>query len=108
MISFKRRGVVVDKYYPDGFKGDDVRPTVFDPAKPTQLVQYGADMMEEVIAEPTLDRYLDRAPKLLEPTDYEQLVKLLHRKREMFIKAEADKKAGIKTEEKTDAQIQDD
>lgn len=57
---------------------------------------YGAQMMDEVIQEPTMNRYLDRSPKLNTPEDYLDLVKLLQRKRSLFITAEANKKAGIK------------
>lgn len=56
-------------------------------------ISYGEQMMDEVIAEPTLDRYLDRAPKLLEPKDIRQLCIILRHKRELFIKAEQDKKS---------------
>lgn len=65
-------------------------------------IKYGDQMLDEVIAEPTMDRYLDRSPKLNEPKDYVQLVSILRKKRELFIKAEDDKKSGVKPEEKTD------
>lgn len=60
----------------------------------------GAELMDEVIAEPTLDRFLDRSPKVGQPIDYEEMVRILHRKREMFITAEQKKRSGEKIEEK--------
>lgn len=62
----------------------------------------GAELLAEAAAEPTLDIYLDRSPKLGAPIDYPAMVALLHRKREMFITAEAKKKSGEKVEEKKD------
>lgn len=52
----------------------------------------GSELMDEVIKEPTLDRYLDRSPKVGNPIDYPGLVGVLHRKREMYITAEQKKK----------------
>lgn len=59
----------------------------------------GEKMMDEVIKEPTLDVYLDRSPKLGEPINYPEMVGVLHRKREMFITAEAKRKSGIKEDQ---------
>lgn len=52
----------------------------------------GSEFLDEAIAEPTLDRYLDRSPKVGNPIDYPAMVAILHRKREMFITAEQKKK----------------
>jgi hypothetical protein len=41
----------------------------------------GPEMLEEVIAEPTIDRYLDRSPFVGEPIDYSELVRVLQQKR---------------------------
>jgi len=62
----------------------------------------GAELLAEAAAEPTIDIYLDRSPKLGAPVDYPAMVALLQRKRELFITAEANKKAGVKPEEKTE------
>lgn len=59
----------------------------------------GEDMLQEVIKEPTLDIYLDRAPKLGTPINYPEFVGVLRRKREAFITAEQKRKSGIKEEE---------
>lgn len=60
--------------------------------KAGEIVTYGADLLTEAIAEPTLDRYLDRSPKVGQPINYEELVGVLHRKRAAFITAEQKKK----------------
>lgn len=62
------------------------------------LQKMGAELLEEAAAEPSMDRFLDRSPKVGQPIDYEELVQVLHRKREMFITAEAKRKSGIKEE----------
>lgn len=59
----------------------------------------GEAMLQEVIQEPTLDIYLDRAPKLGTPINYPEMVGVLRRKREAFITAEQKRKSGIKDEE---------
>lgn len=57
-------------------------------------VIYGEQLMDEVIKEPTLNRYLDGNPKVInkDPQSYRELVLLLQRKRAAFITAEAKKK----------------
>jgi hypothetical protein len=62
----------------------------------------GDQMLAEAIQEPTMDRYLDRSPKVGQPIDYPAMVALLHKKREMFITAEAKRKSGVKDEEPTE------
>lgn len=53
---------------------------------------YGEALLSEVVAEPTIDRYLDRSPKLNTAQDYEQMVVNLQRKRAAFITAEQKRK----------------
>lgn len=53
---------------------------------------FASELMDEVIKEPTLDIYLDRSPKLNQPKDYEEMVKILQRKRAAFINAEQKRK----------------
>ena len=62
----------------------------------------GDQMLAEATEEVTMDRFLDRSPKLGEPIDWPAFVKVLHRKREMFITAEANKRSGVKEEEPTE------
>lgn len=62
----------------------------------------GAALLAEAAAEPTLDIYLDRSPKLGTPINYPEMVGVLRKKRVAFITAEANKKAGVKPTEKTD------
>lgn len=71
--------------------------TVADTGEVTEKL--GADLLKEAAAEPTLDRYLDRSPKLGAPIDYKELVSVLQRKRQMFITAEAKRKSGVKDDE---------
>lgn len=66
----------------------------------------GETMMDEVIAEPTIDRYLDRAPKLNTPADYEEIVRALQWKRAQFITAEQKRRNGEKDGDK-DAEVQE-
>lgn len=72
-------------------KGEEVEVETTSPT--------GEDMLQEVIKEPTLDVYLDRAPKLGSPINYPEMVGVLHHKRELFVTAEAKRKSGIKDEE---------
>lgn len=65
------------------------------------MEKIGAELLDEAVSELNMDRYLDRSPKVGKPIDYEGLVKVLHRKREMFITAEAKRKSGVKDEEPT-------
>lgn len=61
-------------------------------------IKYGADIMDEAIKEPTLDRFLDRYPKKNTWDDYNAAVILLQKKRALYIAAKAerkDKKANI-------------
>lgn len=51
----------------------------------------GAELMDEVVKEPTLDRYLDGNPKIIMP-NYEEMVALLQKKRALFITSEQKKK----------------
>jgi len=53
---------------------------------------YGAELLEQASADPTIDKYLDRSPKLLTDKDYEELVGVLRKKRVAFITAEQKKK----------------
>lgn len=69
---------------------------------PEIQTKMGVDLLAEAAAEPNMDRFLDRSPKVGKPIDYDELVSVLHRKREMFITAEAKKRSGVKDEEKTD------
>lgn len=69
-------------------------------------VIFGAEMLDEVIKEPTLDRYLDRSPKLNTDKDYEEMVRLLQRKRAAFITAEQ-KKREPKVEGEETSEVQD-
>lgn len=55
-------------------------------------VKMGEELLSEVIKEPTLDRYLDRSPKLNTDQDYAEMVKLLQSKRAAFITAEQKKR----------------
>lgn len=52
----------------------------------------GLQLLDQAIAEPTMDRYLDRSPKLNSRVDYEELVRILQRKRAIFITAEQKRK----------------
>lgn len=54
--------------------------------------KFGPELLDEVIKEPTLDIYLDRSPKVGIPINYEEMVKILQRKRATFITAEQKKK----------------
>lgn len=54
----------------------------------------GAEMLDEVIAEPTLDRFLDRSPKVGEPIDFTAMVKVLHAKRAWNINKKEQKENG--------------
>jgi len=53
---------------------------------------FGAELLEQASADPTIDKYLDRSPKLLTDKDYEELVGVLRKKRVAFITAEQKKK----------------
>jgi hypothetical protein len=54
----------------------------------------GEVIMDEAVKEPTLDRFLDGNPKVINSDDdYVQLAEILRKKRAMDIKAEAKKKA---------------
>lgn len=59
---------------------------------PENPVKMGEEMLTEVIADPTIDKYLDRSPKLNTAQDYEQMVVNLQRKRAAFITAEQKRK----------------
>lgn len=52
----------------------------------------GSELLDEAATEPTLDRYLDRSPKLDNPVDYPSLVANLQWKRKTYITAEQKKK----------------
>lgn len=52
----------------------------------------GDELLDIAAKEPTLDRYLDRSPKLNTDQDYEDLVRILQKKRAMFITAEQKKR----------------
>lgn len=56
------------------------------------FTQTGEQLLDAVIKEPTLDRYLDRSPKVGQPIDYPELVRILQRKRAIFITAEQKRK----------------
>lgn len=62
----------------------------------------GPELLDAAVLEPTLDRYLDRSPKIGQPINYEEMVGVLQRKRQMFITAEQKKKSGEKADEKTE------
>lgn len=62
----------------------------------------GPELLDAAVLEPTLDRYLDRSPKISQPINYEEMVGVLQRKRQMFITAEQKKKSGEKADEKTE------
>lgn len=55
-------------------------------------VVYGEQLLDTAIADPTIDKYLDRSPKLNTEKDYEQMVLILQRKRAAFITAEQKRK----------------
>lgn len=65
----------------------------------------GAEMLTEAIEDVSLDRYLDRSPKLGEPINYPEMVGVLQRKRQMFITAEAKRKSGIKDEGEENVEV---
>lgn len=81
-------------------KGDS--PIVAQAMEIMDKAAQGAELLAEAAAEPTLDIYLDRSPKLGTPINYEEMVGVLRKKRVAFITAEANKKAGVKPTEKTD------
>lgn len=55
--------------------------------------QQAKEIMDEVIEDVTLDRFLDRNPSTLKyPEDYKDLVKVLRADRARFIQGEKDKK----------------
>jgi len=62
----------------------------------------GAEIMAEVIKDPTIDLYLDRNPKINTDQDYEDMVAMLKRQRTMYITADANKRAGVKKTEETE------
>lgn len=66
---------------------------LFDPAQPIGEIVDAADVLAEPLAEPTLDRYLDRSPKLGLPINYPEMVAILQRKRQFSITAEEKRKA---------------
>jgi hypothetical protein len=47
--------------------------------------KFGPEMLEEVIQEPTLDRYLDRSPFVSQPIDFVEMVRTLQKKRQWDI-----------------------
>lgn len=66
----------------------------------------GEAILDQVVAEPTIDRYLDRSPKLLTEKDYAELVALLQRKRAIFITAEQKRKEPkIEGEDENETQV---
>ena len=54
-------------------------------------VPTATDMVEEMIADPTLDQFFDRNPAELEDKDFRALVEIERARRAEFIKAEASK-----------------
>lgn len=61
-------------------------------SKVMEGVTFGPELLDEVIKEPTLNFYLDRSPKLNQPKDYAEVVRILQHKRALFITAEQKKK----------------
>lgn len=57
-----------------------------------EAIIYGDQLLDKAAAEPTIDRYLDRSPKLNTIQDYEEMVTILQRKRAAFITAEQKRK----------------
>lgn len=55
----------------------------------------GAEMLDEVATEPSLDRYLDRSPKVGQPINFEEMVKTLQAKRQWFINKKAEKENNV-------------
>jgi len=80
VISRKRKSAeeIVDGFSP---RGREIVEQIF-----------GAELLEQASADPTIDKYLDRSPKLLTDKDYEELVGVLRKKRVAFITAEQKKK----------------
>lgn len=68
-------------------------------SEPVETAPLGPELLDQAAAEPTLNRFLDRSPKVGEPINYSEMVSLLQKKRQMFITAEAKRKSGDKTEE---------
>jgi hypothetical protein len=66
----------------------------------TSLELDGNALLDKAAEQVTLDPYLDRSPKVGNPIDWDSLVRLLQKKRQMFIDAEDKKKSG--KEEKED------
>lgn len=68
--------------------GEEKLAKILDQAKGVVENMQGDQLLDIAAAEPTLDRYLDRSPKLNTDQDYEDLVRILQKKRAMFITAE--------------------
>ena len=65
---------------------------VLDGMQAQAKAEQGEALLTKAVAEPTLNRFLDRSPKLLTDRNYGELVLVLHRKRAAFITAEQKKK----------------
>lgn len=95
MVTGKRKSPdIVDVLKGAGYGVVEGKDAVLAKIEELAVPKQGAELLLEAIAEPTLNRYLDGNPKVTfkSEEDWQEFVKILQKKRAMFITAEQKKR----------------